>query len=149
MSVWVRRIRRNIITEFWTKNDTQIFFLIATIRKTNEAATSKLMEFGLYVAECLPKYVQKVQIITGDELEVLIAPEGIVPVLQFLKDHHNCQFASLADLGAMDVPSRENRFELFYNLLSLRFNSRIRVRTYTDELSPVDSAFDVFKAADW
>merc|ERR1712137_1284942 len=83
------------------------------------------------------------------KLEVLIAPEGIVPVLQFLKDHHNCQFASLADLGAMDVPSRENRFELFYNLLSLRFNSRIRVKTYTDELSPVDSAFDVFKAANW
>merc|ERR1712137_1176128 len=83
------------------------------------------------------------------KLEVLIAPEGIVPVLQFLKDHHNCQFASLADLGAMDVPSRENRFELFYNLLSLRFNSRIRVKTYTDELSPVDSAFDVYKAADW
>ena len=107
------------------------------------------MDFGLYVAECLPKYVQKVQVVTGDELELLIAPEGIVPVLQFLKDHHNCQFASLADLGALDVPSRDNRFELFYNLLSLRFNSRIRVRTYTDELSPVDSANDVFKAADW
>jgi len=120
-----------------------------TIRKTNEAAVGKLMDFGLYVAECLPKYVQKVQVVTGDELELLIAPEGIVPVLQFLKDHHNCQFASLADLGALDVPSRDNRFELFYNLLSLRFNSRIRVRTYTDELSPVDSANDVFKAADW
>lgn len=71
------------------------------------------MDFGLYVAECLPKYVQKVQIVTGNELEVLIAPDGIVPVLQFLKDHHQCQFASLADMGAMDVPSRENRFEVW------------------------------------
>merc|ERR1712035_12009 len=49
----------------------------------------------------------------------------------------------------MDVPSRDNRFELFYNLLSLRFNSRIRVRTYTDELSPVDSITDIHKAANW
>ena len=51
----------------------------------------------------MPKYVQKVQIVTGDELELLVAPEGIVPVLSFLKNHHQCQFASLADLGAMVV----------------------------------------------
>lgn len=120
-----------------------------TVRKADAAVVSTLMDFGLYVAECMPKYVQKVQVVTGNELEVLIAPDGIVPVLQFLKDHHQCQFTSLADIGAMDVPSRENRFELIYNLLSLRFNSRIRVRSYTDELTPVDSCNEVFKAADW
>uniref|UniRef100_A0A4Y7LM39 NADH dehydrogenase [ubiquinone] iron-sulfur protein 3, mitochondrial n=1 Tax=Eubosmina coregoni TaxID=186181 RepID=A0A4Y7LM39_9CRUS len=120
-----------------------------TIRKNDELSTSTLMDFGLYVAECMPKYVQKVQIVTGNELEVLIAPEGIVPVLQFLKDHHQCQFSQLVDIGAMDVPSREMRFELIYSLLSLRFNSRIRVKSYTDELTPVDSVYDVFKAADW
>lgn len=84
----------------------------ATVRKNDAVSTAALMDFGLYVAECLPKYVQKVQIATGNELEVLIAPDGIVPVLQFLKDHHQCQFTSLADIGAMDVPSRENRFEV-------------------------------------
>lgn len=88
------------------------FTFVATVRKNDAVSTSTLMDFGLYVAECLPKYVQKVQIVTGNELEVLIAPDGIVPVLQFLKDHHQCQFASLADIGALDVPSRENRFEV-------------------------------------
>ena len=153
-----------------TLNQSFLSNFSATVRKHDAVSTSTLMDFGLYVAECLPKYVQKVQIVTGDELEVLIAPEGIVPVLQFLKDHHQSQFASLADLGAMDVPTRENRFEVFifiltlplkkqpnlifsfqiiYNLLSLRFNSRIRVKTYTDELTPIDSCNDVFKAADW
>lgn len=39
--------------------------------------------------------------------------------------------------------------QLVYNLLSLRYNSRIRVKTYTDELTPVDSINSVFKAADW
>nr|CAG4645065.1 EOG090X0BXY [Leptodora kindtii] len=112
----------------------------ATVRKINPVQNENLIEFGRYVAECMPKYVQKVQLVTGDELEVLIAPEGVVPVLQFLKDHHQCQFASLADMGAMD---------LIYNLLSLRYNARIRVKTYTDELTPVDSAFEVYKAADW
>lgn len=36
-----------------------------------------------------------------------------------------------------------------YNLLSLRYNSRIRVKTYTDELTPVDSAVPVHVAANW
>jgi len=64
------------------------------------------------VAECLPKYVQKVQLACGDELEVLVAPEGIIPTLQFLKDHHQCQFTNLSDLGGMDVPARPYRFEV-------------------------------------
>lgn len=79
-----------------------------------------LMEFGRYVGECLPKYVQKVQLATGNELEVLIAPEGIVPVLSFLKNHHACQFTNLTDIGGMDVPSRPYRFEVsivsFFNI---------------------------------
>lgn len=97
----------------------------------------------------MPKYVQKIQLTAGDELEVLIVPEGIVPVLQFLKDHHQCQFTNLSDIAGMDVPSRPFRFEVIYNLLSLRFNSRIRVKTYTDELTPIDSCNDVHKAANW
>lgn len=125
------------------------FSTAATIRQPNEAARVNLSDFGRYVAECLPKYVQKVQLTAGDELEVLIAPEGVVPVLQFLKDHHQAQFSNLVDIAGMDVPSRKYRFEVIYNILSLRYNSRIRVKTYTDELTPLDSCFEVFKAANW
>ena len=39
--------------------------------------------------------------------------------------------------------------QLVYNLLSLRYSSRVRVKTYTDELTPVDSATAVFSSADW
>jgi NADH dehydrogenase (ubiquinone) Fe-S protein 3 len=83
------------------------------VRKTNFAEKSQLSDFGRYVAECLPKYVQKVQISSGNELEILIAPEGVLPVIQFLKDHHNAQFTNLADIAGMDVPSRQYRFEVF------------------------------------
>ncbi|KAG8181286.1 hypothetical protein JTE90_022224 [Oedothorax gibbosus] len=120
-----------------------------TIRPTNEMKTAQLSEYGLFVAECLPKYVQKVQIALGDELEILITPDGVIPVLSFLKDHHLAQFESLVDIAGVDVPQREFRFEIVYNLLSLRYNARIRVKTYTDELTPIDSACDVYKAANW
>lgn len=56
--------------------------------------------------------MQTVQLTAGDELEVLICPEGVVPTLQFLKDHHNAQFVSLVDIAGMDVPSRQYRFEV-------------------------------------
>lgn len=39
--------------------------------------------------------------------------------------------------------------QIVYNLLSLRYNSRIRVKTYTDELTAIDSANPVFKVANW
>jgi len=84
----------------------------AIVRKQDAAVRNQLVEFGQYVAECMPKYVQQVQITGTNELEVLIAPEGVVPILQFLKDHHNCQFASLADIAGMDVPTRQFRFEV-------------------------------------
>ncbi|KAE8749085.1 hypothetical protein FOCC_FOCC004254 [Frankliniella occidentalis] len=132
-----------------------------TVRQHDAVAREQISDFGRYVAECLPKYVQKVQMTGTDELEVLIAPEGVVPVLTFLKDHHNAQFASLADIGGVDVPTRMYRFEVkftldlelyvhvVYNLLSLRYNTRIRVKTYTDELTPIDSVNEVYKAANW
>lgn len=122
---------------------------LATVRKFDSVQKSTLTEFGKYVAECLPKYVQKAQLTAGDELEILIVPEGVVPVLQFLKDHHNAQFSNLTDIAGMDVPCRQYRFEVIYNMLSLRFNSRIRVKTYTDELTPIDSCNDVYSAANW
>ncbi|XP_075401836.1 NADH dehydrogenase [ubiquinone] iron-sulfur protein 3, mitochondrial isoform X1 [Tenrec ecaudatus] len=120
-----------------------------TVRPRNDMANKQLAAFGEYVAEILPKYVQQVQVSCFDELEICIHPDGIIQVLTFLRDHTNAQFTSLADLTAVDIPTRQNRFEIVYNLLSLRFNSRIRVKTYTDELTPIESIVSVHKAANW
>ncbi|XP_071087691.1 NADH dehydrogenase [ubiquinone] iron-sulfur protein 3, mitochondrial-like [Haliotis cracherodii] len=120
-----------------------------TIRPTNAVVQQHLKDFGQYVAECIPKYVQQVEVTNGDELDIMIHPDGVVPVLTFLRDHTNAQYLNVADVAGMDVPTREYRFEIIYNLLSLRFNSRVRVKTYTDELTPLDSSYEVFKGSDW
>ena len=93
--------------------------------------------------------MQRVQINSCNELEILIHPDGVVPVLQFLKRNHATQFHSFIDLTAVDVPTRVFRFEVVYNLLSVRYNSRVRVKTYTDELTPVDSICDIYEGANW
>lgn len=71
----------------------------------------------------------------GDELEFLIHPSSVLPVIGFLKGHHPAQFTNFIFICGMDVPTRKNRFEVIYALLSHRYNARVRVRTYTDEVS--------------
>ncbi|XP_027198560.2 NADH:ubiquinone oxidoreductase core subunit S3 [Dermatophagoides pteronyssinus] len=127
-------------------NDKQIK---PTFYAIDEEKKQFLVNFATYMAECMPKYVEKMQITHTGELEIMVCPEGIVTVMAFLKDNHSAQFTNLVDIAGVDVPCRKNRFEIVYNLLSLRYNARIRVKTYTDELTPIDSICSVFNAANW
>lgn len=120
-----------------------------TIRQHDNSKRQRLYEFGLYVAACLPKFVQKIQMQHTDELEVLCHPDGIFPVLSFLCHHQHACFNACSYVTAMDVPSREYRFEVIYCLLSLRFAERIRVKTYVDELTPVPSAYSLWSGVNW
>ena len=90
-----------------------IFFSYsATVRPFDATLHKNLSEYGQYVADCLPKWVQQVYVTNGGELEVMIHPEGLIQVLTFLKDHQNAQFLSLADIAGVDIPSKVNRFEV-------------------------------------
>lgn len=84
----------------------------ATIRKFSDEEKLNLTTIGKYVSECLPKYIQKAQINSCDELEILIHPDGVLPVLGFLKDNHKTQFHSFIGVTAVDVPTRQYRFEV-------------------------------------
>jgi len=127
--------------------------LAAPRHYSTEVAVSEervaLEEFGTYVATMLPKYVQAAQVTHVDELEVMIAPTAVIPVLTFLRDHTPAQFKSMIDICGVDYLTRKNRFEVVYHLMSVQHNARIRVKTYTDELTPVDSACEVYKGANW
>ena len=70
-------------------------------------------------------------------------------MLKFLRDDANCLFKQLVDICGVDHPENDNRFCVVYNLLSLAHNNRIRIKTWTDENTPVPSATSLFKAAGW
>jgi hypothetical protein len=88
--------------------------LLASLIRVNVEQRKALVDFGQYVAECLPRFIQHVQMTSTNELELLIHPDGIFPVIAFLKDHTNAQFSSLVDITAIDVPTRTYRFEVCY-----------------------------------
>ncbi|KAF8364955.1 hypothetical protein HHK36_031398 (mitochondrion) [Tetracentron sinense] len=65
-------------------------------------------------------------------------------LLCFLKLHTYTRVQVSIDICGVDHPSRKRRFEVVHNLLSTRYNSRIRVQTSADEvtrISPVVSPF--------
>ena len=84
----------------------------AVVQTDKEQSVTQLLDFGRYVQEVLPKYVQQVQVTGNKELEILIHPEGIIPVLTFLRDNHNSQFRLLMDITAVDIPKNVYRFEV-------------------------------------
>ena len=110
--------------------------------------SQKYQSLGKFVQSSLPKFVQQTSIYK-DELIVNIHPSGLKPTLQFLKLNQNLLFTQLVDLTCVDYPSKENRFSLVYLLLSIENNLRIILKTYTDEITPVDSCTGIYKSADW
>jgi len=107
-----------------------------------------LTELGSTVSQALAQNVLKVEIIHG-ELILWIPRAAVVPVLTFLRDDSRCLFKMLVDVTAVDYPARPERFEIVYNLVSLRLNRRVRVKCTTDEDTPVPSVVPVFSTAGW
>lgn len=83
------------------------------------------------------------------EVTLLVARASIIETLTILRDDSNCRFEVLIDICGVDYPSREERFDVVYHLLSPRLNQRIRLKIRTDEDTPVASAIPVFPAANW
>lgn len=115
---------------------------------TLKEKSDQLHAYGKYLMACLPKYIQQFTV-WKDELALHIAPSAVIPVFMFLKHHTAAQFTQISDICGVDYPTRSNRFEVVYNLLSIRHNARIRVKTYADEGTPVPSITDIYDGANW
>ncbi|EPS41560.1 hypothetical protein H072_4567 [Dactylellina haptotyla CBS 200.50] len=110
--------------------------------------SEQLHAYGKYLMSCLPKFIQQYSV-WKDELCIYIPPQAVIPVFTFLHSHHAALYTMVADITAVDYPTRQYRFEVVYNLLSVTYNSRIRVKTYADETSPVPSITPLYDGANW
>jgi NADH-quinone oxidoreductase subunit C len=113
-----------------------------------EEQIETLEEVGRHIQAALPDAVREVSW-ARDELVVEVHRHDIVRVLTTLRDDPNCMFQQLVDICGVDWPERDERFEVVYNLLSLKHNLRIRVKLTAAEDTPVPSVVDVFSVANW
>jgi len=84
-----------------------------------------------------------------NEGAIIVEPENVTKILTFLRDHTSCQYKLLVELCGADYPSRETRFEVVYELLSVSSNTRLRVKTPVDEFKGVSSVTSLYKNAIW
>jgi NADH-quinone oxidoreductase subunit C len=84
--------------------------------------------------------------IAFDELTVVVDPAQWAESLTFLRD---AGFISFVDITAVDWPAREKRFDVVVHLLDPRANLRVRVKTATDEDTPLPTLSSIWPAADW
>ena len=107
-----------------------------------------LKDLGDAVAATLGDDVLETVIKNG-ELAVRVRRDSIIKVLTVLRDDPRFLFKQLMDVCGVDWPGREERFEVVYNLLSLKHNRRIRIKLTTREGVLVSSATAVFSSANW
>lgn len=103
---------------------------------------------GEYIETTAAQMILKKEIVLG-ELSFTVRREALKRFMMLLLNDTNCEFKQLMDLCGADYPDREERFEVVYNLLSLKHNHRIRVKVKTDENTPVDSVTSLFSTANW
>jgi NADH-quinone oxidoreductase subunit C len=88
--------------------------------------------------------------IKNQNLIIYIKNQEIINFLKFLKDESQLSFKCFIDLFGCDMLGVRNpRFEVVYNLLSLKLNNRITVKVAVEENEKVNSISNVFDAAIW
>ena len=105
-----------------------------------------LLEIGKNINKTIPLTDFQVY---NDELIVSLNFKDIKTSLLVLRDHSSYQCKILTAISGVDYPFKPKRFEIVYELLSIRYNTRIRVKTYVNEMESIDSIHQIHSTANW
>jgi NADH-quinone oxidoreductase subunit C len=81
------------------------------------------------------------------EIILTVRRDAIEDALRSLRDVH--EYQQLMEIAGADYPSRAERFEVVYMLLSLTRNHRVMVKVTTDEATPVPTVTTLWPNAGW
>jgi NADH-quinone oxidoreductase subunit C len=98
------------------------------------------------------KFPDEVMDIThfSDQVSVTVKRERIIEICRYLYEDPDIHTNYLSDLCGVDYPGRRFRFEVVYNLYSLKYRHRIRIKALIPESDPsIDSVVPIWSGADW
>ena len=81
------------------------------------------------------------------EILLTVKRESIEDALRILRDDH--EYQQLMEIAGVDYPSRTERFEVVYMLLSLTKNHRVMVKVTAAEDAPVPTVTGLWPNAGW
>jgi len=97
----------------------------------------------------IPSWVEKCEFSRTGEVTITIYSNSVSAFFLYVKNHTNLRMKMLVDLTAVDFPARDKRFEVVYHLLSLDFNTRLRVKVHVNETTSLSSIEDLYKSSGW
>lgn len=106
------------------------------------------LDYGNYLISCLPNYINTITF-SLKELTILVNSNDIHKVLSFLKKDTSSLFDMLIDITVIDYPENDKRFEVVYLLLSLSYNTRIKIKTHVNEMTYLKSVSNIYSSANW
>jgi NADH/F420H2 dehydrogenase subunit C len=98
------------------------------------------------ITKILP--ILKIQI-HKQQISIIIKNKHLISTLIFFKYHIKYQFKILTCISGIDYLSNKYRFKIIYELLSIKYNIRLRIKIFTDELTPIKSCGFIYPAASW
>ena len=100
-----------------------------------------------------PQEVIQSAVLFREQISVTVSAEKILEVCLFLKEDSDLAFDFLSFVAGVDRYPKAPRFEVVYQLYSLKHNHRFRVKTLLNEpengLPEVDSVTGIWPTADW
>ena len=81
------------------------------------------------------------------EIVLTVARDRIEDALRLLRDEH--EYQQLMEIAGVDYPSRPERFEVVYMLLSVTKNHRLMVKVNAAENTPVPTVTTLWPVAGW
>jgi NADH-quinone oxidoreductase subunit C len=98
----------------------------------------------------------RAQVVDRGQLTIEIAPRGSSSHARSCATTSSLAFTELVDVVGLDYQGHANtwegqRFAVVYNLLSIKHNARVRVRTFcaNDDFPAVDSVIGLWPSANW
>ena len=85
----------------------------------------------------------------NDEIILVISSRKFLFSLNVLKNHIGYNYQMLTCVSGVDFLGQKYRFCVVYDLLSLLYNSRLRIKIFVNEVTSVPSSVDIFVNANW
>lgn len=95
------------------------------------------------------KELEVTELTIQDFISFKTTTRDIKQLLSFLKSNADLRFTVLTDLFGADFIDRTDRYEVVYNLLSLKLNKRVLIKVYLKENETIPTITDIFSAACW
>jgi len=96
----------------------------------------------------LPKHIKQVYANFNDSF-LITTKKHLVPLLKVLKLNSTYRFEQLTEITVVDTTNATKRFKISYIILSPIYNNRCIVVTYADDISPLQTASNLFNSANW